>query len=170
VRAATDLGFFAPARFALLDCKTPKTVAAHWRADFASMSPLRAAGFRGHIVFSYHNSTAESRATSFNARELPFDCTARCAPSIYCSCLRSRLTVLAPRTASASRLHASKSSGQADVRRNGMEQISETVTPTDLILTSIRFVEFHCPKRVGDLAECFQNPMPHQLLKSDTAI
>jgi hypothetical protein len=38
---------------------------------------------------------AHSRVPSFSVRETPFDYTARCAPSIYCSCLRSRLTVLA---------------------------------------------------------------------------
>ena len=57
------LVFFAPARFALLRRKTPKTLVVHWRADFASMSPLRSVGSRGHIAFEYCNSTAHSRLT-----------------------------------------------------------------------------------------------------------
>jgi hypothetical protein len=134
------------------------------------MSPLRAVGSRGHITFSYRNSTAHSRVISFSVRESPSDCTVRCAPSISCSFLRSRLTVLAAPRGGLLTLHAGKSSGQTDVGRNRMEQISETVTPTDLILIKIRFVECHCPKRIGELADNFQNPMARQLLKSDTGI
>jgi hypothetical protein len=63
------LAFFAPARFALLRCKTPKTLVVHWRADFASMSPLRSPGSRGHIAFDYRNSTAHYGMTSFDVRE-----------------------------------------------------------------------------------------------------
>ena len=66
------------------------------QSDFAPTSPLRAAGSHGHTAFGYRDSTTHSRVTSFSVRESPFDCKAPCAPSIYCSCLRSRLTVLAP--------------------------------------------------------------------------
>ena len=40
------------------------------------------------------------------------------------------------------RFHAGKSSGQIDVRRNKMEQFNDMITPADLILASIRFVDF----------------------------
>jgi len=43
--------------------KTPRTLVVHWRADFASMSPLRHVGSRAHIVFGYRNSTVHSRMT-----------------------------------------------------------------------------------------------------------
>lgn len=64
-----------------------------------SMSPLRAVVSRGHIAFSNHNSSAHSLSVSVGLRESPSDCTARCAPSRYCSFLCSTLTVLAPPTA-----------------------------------------------------------------------
>ena len=39
------------------------------------------------------------------------------------------------------RFHAGKSSDQVGVRCNRMEEISETITPTNLILVSIRFAD-----------------------------